>query len=145
MIELEESIHIPLPREHVFAVAARPEHMPLWNPAVLESEVVGEMERGATVLQRIELLGRCYEAEYRVSRYEPPRRVTYTSTVGPVEVEGTMRFAAASGGTLVRWGVLGDCRGFLQVAEGLLARAGRRELRACLDTLRRVVEELVAA
>lgn len=143
MIEVEETIRIALPRRRVFAVASRPDNMPLWNPAVLESELVGPMAPGARVVQRIELLGRDFETEYEVTRYEPGHAVTYTSVRGPVRVEGTMRFESAGEYTLVRWTVAGDCRGFLRVGESLLARAGRRELRGCLESLKRVVEESV--
>lgn len=145
MLELEEAIHIALPPRRVFDVAARPENMPLWNPAVRESEVAGAMGRGARVTQRIELLGRDFEAEYEVTRYQPGRAVTFTSVLGPIRIEGTMRFERRDGGTLVRWTVAGDCRGFLRATEGLLVRAGRRELRGCLENLKRLLEASVAA
>jgi uncharacterized membrane protein len=138
---IEESIVVALPREDVFEFASQPENMPLWNPVVRESRVVGDLEEGAQVVQRIDLLGRRFETIYEVTHYEPCARVEYTSTCGPVEVRGTMRFSPVSGGTRVRWTVVGDARGFLRVADGVLMGLGRQEMRSCLDNLRRVMEE----
>ena len=144
MIEVEEAVRIALPREQVFAVAALPENMTLWNPAVLESQLVGEIEPGARVVQSIRLMGRRFVSEFEVTAFEPPRRVTYSSIRGPVRIEGTMRFEALPGETLVSWTVAGDGRRFFRVAESVLLDAGRRQMRACLENLKRVVEASVA-
>lgn len=145
VLQLEEAIHVALPPRQAFEVAADPANMPLWNPAVRESALIGELGLGARVIQEIELLGRGFEAEYEVTSYRPGREVRFTSVVGPVTIEAAMRFERDAGGTLVRWTVAGDCRGFLRATEGLLARAGRRELRACLENLKHLLEASVAA
>lgn len=141
MIEIEHDILIGRDLDEVFSMAADPRNMPRWNPAVLSSELRGSLRRGATVLQHIDLLGRRFETLFEVRRYEPTRHVTYTSTRGPVEVEGTMEFRSEAGGTRVRWRVRGDCRGFLRIAESALELAGKRELRSSLERLKRLVEE----
>ena len=141
MIEIEDSVLIDRPPGEVFPLAADPRNMPLWNPAVRASEVHGPLRRGTTVIQDIDLVGRRFETVFELRRYEPARRVTYTSTAGPVRVEGTMHFRAEAGGTRVRWTVRGDCRGFLRIAERALVLAGKRELRSCLDRLKSLLEE----
>jgi uncharacterized protein YndB with AHSA1/START domain len=141
MTTLVEEIRIDMPVRRVFRLAARPENMPRWNSAVLESELHGRLAEGAVVLQRIHLLGRRFATEFRVTRYEPPSRITYTSTLGPMDIEGTMEFTSASGGTQVRWTVTGSSRHFLRVADGMLLRVGRREMRSCLGNLKRFVEQ----
>ena len=141
MIEIEDSVLIERPPGDVFRLAADPRNMPLWNPAVIASEVRGPLRRGATVIQDIDLVGRRFETIFKLRRYEPARRVTYTSTAGPVKVEGTMSFRAEAGGTRVGWAVRGDCRGFLRIAERALILAGKRELRSCLDRLKVLLEE----
>jgi uncharacterized membrane protein len=145
MIEIEDSVFVSSPRQAVFRFAARPENMPLWNPAVRESKVIGRLKAGANVVQLIELFGRRFETVFEVTRYEPFRRVTYSSTGGPIEVKGTMEFSTEPGGTMVRWIVCGDCRGFFRAAEGVLRGLGRREMRDCLERLSRVLEEAEAA
>ena len=140
MIQVEESIVVARPRAQVFPVAAHPENMPLWNPAVRESTLVGQLRRGAKVIQRVEVLGRGFDTEFEVTAYEPGRRITYASTGGPVRVQGTMEFRADRGRTHVRWIVGGDARGFIRVAESVLLGAGRPEMQACLDNLRHFVE-----
>lgn len=145
MLRLEDAVFVGLPPRRAFEVAAAPENMPRWNPAVTESEVVGELGPGARVIQTIELMGRTFESEFEVTTYEPGRALTFSSVDGPMRIEGTMRFERAKGGTLVRWTVAGDCRGFLKVAEGLLVRVGRRELRACLESLKALLEEQASA
>ena len=141
MIEIEESIHVSLTPERVFRFAARPESMPLWNPVVRESKALGPLEEGATVVQRIDLLGRRFETTYEVTRYEPDRRIEYTSRTGPLEVQGTMEFRRERGGTRVRWHVAGDCRSLFRVAEGVLSGLGRPEMQTCLKNLKGVLEQ----
>ena len=140
MARIEESIVVGLPREQVFEFAAQPENMPLWNPVVRESRVLGDLEEGAEVVQSIDLLGRRFEATYEVTSYEPCERVEYASSSGPVHVRGTMEFRSVRSGTRIRWEVVGDARGFLRVADGLLLGLGRPEMQSCLENLKRVVE-----
>ncbi|HYT78427.1 MAG TPA: SRPBCC family protein [Actinomycetota bacterium] len=144
MIAIEESIVIDLPRRRVFALAARPENMPLWNSAVLKSEFHGALREGARVVQCIHLLGHRFETAFRVTCYEPPRRVTYTSTHGPMDIRGTMEFLPLQGRTLVRWTVAGSGRAFFRVGEGVLVRVGRHEMHSCLENLKRFVEQTKA-
>jgi carbon monoxide dehydrogenase subunit G len=140
VVQIEESIDILLPLEDVFMFAAHPENMPRWNPVVKESTLVGSLEEGATVRQSIDVLGRRFGAVYEVTRYEPFRAVEFTCTDGPVEVQGRMEFRRVGGATRIQWTVVGDCRGFLRVAEGVLIGLGRPEMRACLENLKLAVE-----
>ena len=140
MIQVEESILVSLPRKRVFLFAAKPQNMPLWNPVIRESKPVGKLRTGARVVQHVELLDRRFETLYEVTAYEPYRKVSYTTSTGPVEIEGTMEFETVSGGTNVRWTVNGGCRGLLRVAEGIMVSLGRPEMKACLENLKRVVE-----
>ena len=72
MNAIRECIGIDLPVERVFRLAARPEDMPRWNSAVVRSELRGRLREGATVVQRIRLLGRQFETTFRVTRYPLP-------------------------------------------------------------------------
>ncbi len=144
MIEIEDSVLVSQPRSAVFRFAARPENMPLWNPVVHESRVEGRLGAGATVVQAASLLGRRFETVYTVTRYEPGRRIVYTSTRGAMDIRGTMEFRSERGGTLIRWVVCGDCRGFLRAAEGVILGAGRREMHACLANLKRLLDAQAA-
>lgn len=141
MIEIEDSVLIDRPPGEVFPMAADPRNMPRWNPAVLASELDGPLRRGATIVQDIDLVGRRFETVFTLRSFQPARSVTFTSTAGPIQVEGTMRFRAEAGGTRVSWTVRGDCRGILRIAERALVLAGKRELRACLARLKRLLEE----
>jgi uncharacterized protein YndB with AHSA1/START domain len=141
VIEIEESIVIARPRHRVFRFAARPENMPLWNPVVLESRTVGTLQEGAQVVQQVELFGCRFEARYQVTSFEQNRRIAYTCTRGPMPVEGIMEFDVERGATRVRWIVGGDVRGLLRLGEGMLVARGRSEMRACLEHLKRLIEE----
>ncbi len=145
MMRIEDSVVIDRPRRQVFPLAASPENMPLWNTAVLESRIYGALQRGARVVQRIHLLGHRFETVYEVTSYEPPRRVTYTSTCGPMDIRGTMEFVSLRGATRIHWTVAGDCRGFLRVAGPVLIGVGHHEMHACLQNLKRFVEQRPAA
>jgi uncharacterized protein YndB with AHSA1/START domain len=140
VIEVEEEILVALPCERVFRFAAKPENMPLWNPAVRESRTIGRLREGAKVVQQIEVVGRRFEATYEVTTYQPHRRITYTCTKGPIDVQGTMEFHRERGSTRVRWIVGGDCGRFLRLPQTVLLGLGRPQMRACLDNLKRAVE-----
>ena len=141
VIQIEETIVVSRPRDEVFSVAADPANMPLWNPAVRESTLVGRLRRGAKVVQLVEILGRRFQTEFEVTTYEPGRRVAYASTGGPLRVQGAMEFRADRGRTHVRWIVSGEPRGFMRVAESVLLGMGRPEMRTCLENLKSVVED----
>lgn len=139
-MRLEESIVVDISSRDSFLFAAHPNHMPLWNPAVVESRVLGELCEGATVVQVARLLGRQFKTAYLVSHYEPFRRVTFSSVSGPMGIEGTMEFEPQRRETWLRWSIEGDVRGFLHVADGLLRSIGRREMRRCLRRLKDLLE-----
>jgi hypothetical protein len=141
MIEIEDRVLVKASLRPTFRFAARPENMPQWNRVVLESVVIGPLRRGTTVVQRVDLLGRRFDAVFEVTCYEPFRKVTYTSIRGPVDVRGTMEFHAEQGGTLVRWIVGGDCRSFLRVAGPVIVTVGRREMHGCLERLKGLLEQ----
>jgi hypothetical protein len=145
VIEIEDRVLVPSPLRSTFRFAARPENMPLWNPVVLESRVVGRLRPGAEVVQRIDLFGRRFDAVFAVTSYEPFRRVAYASRGGPVDVRGTMEFETERAGTLIRWIVCGDCRGFFRVTEAVMVGLGRRQMRICLENLRRALQATRAA
>jgi len=140
VIRIEEAIEVARPRPQVFTVAAHPENMPLWNPAIRESALVGPLRRGAKVIQLVEVLGRRFETEFEVTAYERGRRVAYASAQGPLTVRGEMEFEADGGRTHVRWVVEGDARGLNRLAAGVLLGMGRPEMRTCLENLRHFVE-----
>ena len=141
MIEIEESVFVELPPSRVFRFAGRPQNMPRWNPAIRHSRTVGPLREGAEVEQVVDLMGRRFEVVYEVTEYTPSRRLTCTTTQGPVHVEGTMEFERAPGGTVVRWTVRGDTRGFVRVGKRILVGLGRPEMRACLENLKAILEQ----
>jgi hypothetical protein len=139
-MRIEETTFVNVSRWEAFQVAAQPENIPLWNHGVLESNTRGRLGKGAQIVQVARVFGRCFESVYEVTSYLPPRRVTYSSVLGPMDVRGTMEFISKPDGTLLRWTVVGDCRGFLHVGDAVLERVGRREMRACLRKLAELVE-----
>jgi hypothetical protein len=140
MIEIEQAVALRASPQEVFLFAGCPENMPLWNRAVLRSELLGVLEPGAMVVQIAQVSGLRFETLYRVTSYEPFRQVGFASVSGPMHVEATMRFEGEDPGTLLRWSVRGDCRGFLPVGRSILSLVGRREMRGCLERLKALVE-----
>jgi hypothetical protein len=139
MMEIEESLFISVSRPTVFRYAARPENMPAWNPAILESRVIGPLQAGATVIQRIRLLGRSFEAIFEITSYDPPRRIACQSRTGPVDIRAGMDLRSVRGGTLLHWVVAGNSHGFVHAAEAVMIRAGHLQMRLCLENLRGLV------
>jgi uncharacterized membrane protein len=143
-MRVEESVEINRPLQEVFDYAADPENLPEWSGLVLEvrKETQGTlMEEGARYTTVAKFLGRSFETPYEVSVHDPPRRHTDKSLGGPFPQEYTHTFEEMEGGrTRFTQVSEGEPGGFFRLAGPLLERAGRRQFRADLETLKDLLE-----
>ena len=142
-MRIEESVEINLPPEEVFDYVANPENLPGWSSLVLEvhRETQGELREGDRYTSVSKFLGRRFETPFEVTAHEPNRLHSHRSTGGPLPQEYTSTFEeVAGGGTRMTQVVEGEPGGFFSLAGPLLERAGRRQFRADLETLKDLLE-----
>ncbi len=126
----------------VYAYVADPENLPEWSSLAIEEkdtpEALGEGD-GFTTVGKI--LGRRFETPFEVTVHEPNRQHSHRSTGGPLPQEYTSTFEErAGGGTRMTQVVEGEPGGFFRLAGPLLERAGRRQFKADLETLKDLLE-----
>ena len=143
-MRVEESVEIDRPVEEVFSYAADPEHFPEWSGIILEAHKEtpqGPIAVGERFTNVAKFLGRRFETPFEVTAHEHNRRHSHRSTGGPLVQEYTSTFEeTAGGGTRMRQVVEGEPGGFFRLAGPLLERAGRRQFRADLETLKDLLE-----
>ena len=108
---------VPSPPEAVFAFIADGENARSWRPGVLDIKLVAGSGVGAAYAQGVRGPGgRRIAADYEVTAYEPPRRLAFRATAGPVRPEGEYRVEAAPEGSRVTFSQtaeLGGIKGLL--------------------------------
>jgi uncharacterized protein YndB with AHSA1/START domain len=142
-VRVEESIEIDLPVEEVFAHVAKPENLPEWsNLAVEVKGEPGPLGEGDTFIIVGKFLGRRLETTYERISIEPNRRYTDRATGGPVPDQAwTYTFEELpAGGTRLTRAVEGEPGWFFKLADPLIERALKRQVRADLETLKDLLE-----
>ncbi len=142
MVRIEESTEIKRPVEEVFAYSSDVENLPEWaGPA---AEVRKERPGTPSVGDRFTLvqkfLGRRFESPCEVTAFEPNRRFEYRSTGGPVPYTFTYTYAPSGAATRFTIVVEGEPGSFFKLAGPLLEKAGERQLKNDLETLKDILE-----
>ena len=138
-----ENVEISRPVEEVFAYVSDPQILPEWSGIVKEvrSEAQGTLREGDRYTSVAKSLGRTFETPLEVTAQEPPRRQSARSTGGPFLQEYTYILEeAAGGGTRLTLVAEGEPGGFFRLVGPLLQRAGSRQFRADLATLKDLLE-----
>ena len=143
MLHAEESVEINRPVEEVFAYVSTVESQPEWAtpPIEVRKDTPGPPKEGDTFTGVAKFLGRRFETPYRITSIESNRQFSYHATGGPVpDQRWTFACEEVSRGTRLTMVVEGEPGGFFRLAEPIVARALRRELRGNLETLKDVLE-----
>ena len=139
----EESVEIGRPLGEVFAYVANPENLPEWTNMVLDvrKDAEGQLQEGDRFSVVAKFLGRRFETPFEVSVHEPPRQHSDRSTGGPFEQEYIYTFEQTAGGkTRLTHVVEAEPGGFFKLVGPLLERAGIRQFRADLLSLKDLLE-----
>ncbi len=139
----EESVEIDRPPEEVFAYVANPENLPEWSSLVLEvrKDAEGQLKEGERFGVVAKFLGRRFETPFEVSAHEPPRQHSDRSTGGPFEQEYIYTLEpTGGGGTRLTHVAEAEPGGFFKLVGPLLERAGSRQFKADLQSLKDLLE-----
>ncbi len=87
--------------------------------------------------------GRRIDGDYRITAFDPPRRLEFLVTAGPARPRGVFELADSAGrGTVVRFTLDLRPAGLMKLMTPMIARQMRREV-AQLETLKKVLEQAV--
>lgn len=149
MTRLHETIQTTLPVDEAFAFVADFANASRWDPGVATSERIddGPLGIGARYRLGIRMRGRVLPMEYRITTFEPPRRVVLTGHGSNVSAVDDIRFAPApmDGGTSVDYTADIRLEGWMRLVEPFAGGAFARIARAALDGMQRALDDRAAA
>jgi uncharacterized protein YndB with AHSA1/START domain len=134
-------VDIERPVETVFAFIADGEKCPEWRPGILDIKHVSGEGAGATYTQGVRgPMGRRVAADYRITAFEPNRRIEFLTTSGPVRPHGRYDFESVAGGTRLTFSLEAEVKGFQRLLMGsMVQKTMVSEVRA-LDNVKRILE-----
>lgn len=143
MISNQASLIVDQPTERVFAFVTQFEKRPQWCQGTLESKQTssGAIGVGTTFHEVFQLfLGRKGQADYKVTEYEPNKRLVFVSTSGGiVQAKETLSFEALAHGTRITQTTDAQFNR-LKLIEPLFKGMGERMLLANLAHLKNELE-----
>ena len=141
MPRASSEIVIKRPREDVFVFLANPENDPQWRSGVLDLKRVSGSGIGARYTQGVKGPGgRRIPADIEITEFDPGQSIAFQTLTGPVRPRGRYLLSAAEGGTLVRFHLDADVRGFKRLMSSMVQRTMDNEV-GQLDRLKRVLEQ----
>ena len=147
MPHIEGEIVINRPVEEVFAFVADERNEPRYNPRMLSVQQTSSGPVGVGTRWRAEMatMRRSMPMTIDVTAYEPPRRLSSSTHLSTMEIEGALSFESVPQGTRMRWQWDLRPRGLLKLVKPLVARMGQRQEQATWANLKRVLEAPAAA
>ena len=151
MTKLIEQIETALPPEAACAYVADFANSMDWDPGVATSERVddGPARVGSRYRLGVRLAGRVAPMEYRITVFEPSRRVVLIGAGSGVSAVDEIRFTATGSGTRIDYTADIRLGGALRLVQpflgGQFARIGREALAGMKRTLDARAEALASA
>jgi carbon monoxide dehydrogenase subunit G len=128
MTRLHETITTPLPLDDAFAFVADFANAQHWDPGVASSERLddGPVGVGSRYRLGIRMRGRVVPMEYRITTFEPSRRVVLGGEGSNVSAVDDIRFEATPAGTRIQYTADIRLGGWMRLIEPLAGGAFRR-------------------
>jgi len=142
MIEFEHSIFIDRPPQDVFDYMNTPANAAIWQNGSEAGEWTSEAPYGigSTYRAVTKFLGRRFEADLEVTRWDPPTRSASKAISGPVPFENDLTYQAQGDGTLLKNKIQIEFGGIFKIAEGLVAKQLEKSVESDLSTLKLLLE-----
>jgi uncharacterized protein YndB with AHSA1/START domain len=142
MPHAEHTVTVSRPQQEVFDYLADGTHNREWRAGVLEIErTSADPGTGATYRQVMAGPGgRRIDGDYRVTVFDPPRRLEFQVTAGPARPAGAFELSEnADQSTRVRFALELNPPGLMKLMSPMISRTMRREV-AQLDNLKAILE-----
>ncbi len=119
MTRLQETIETSLPVDEAFAFVADFANSPVWDPNTATSTRIddGPLGVGARYQLGVKMRGRVAPMEYRVTTWEPGRRVVLQGVGSNVSATDEIRFAPIATGTRIDYTADIHLTGWMRLAE----------------------------
>jgi carbon monoxide dehydrogenase subunit G len=147
MPRLHETIDTSLPIDETFAFVADFANARLWDPGVATSERIddGPVAVGARYRLGVRMRGKVAPMEYRITTFEPPRRVVLTGEGSNVSAVDEIRFEATPTGTRVDYTADIRLGGWMRLAEPFAGGAFAKIAKDALDGMQRALDDRATA
>jgi len=146
MAHVEGQIIIHRPVDEVFDFVADERNEPRYNPQMRRAEQTsaGPIGVGTTFRAESTSLGRPVVMTIAFTDYERPRRLTSSTHLSNMDIQGTLTFDPVAEGTRMRWSWELEPQGMLKLMTPVVALIGRRQERAIWTDLNRYLEARAA-
>lgn len=119
---IKNTIVVNRPIEIVFDYASHFERHPEWQPDLKAAEFQGPAQVGAAGSETRQMGRRVQTYQWRVSECEPPHRLGFETTSGPMRPAGTMAFRSEGEGTRVDFEMALNPRGWMKLLAPIIER-----------------------
>ncbi|MGZ3600454.1 MAG: SRPBCC family protein [Ktedonobacterales bacterium] len=142
MAHVEGQIIIHRPVDEVFDFVADERNEPRFNPQMrwAEQTSAGPIGVGTTFRAEITSRGRPVVMTITFTDFERPQRLTSTTHLSTMDIQGTLTFNPVPEGTRMRWSWELEPRGMLKLMTPVVALIGRRQERTIWTGLKRYLE-----
>lgn len=142
MISVEQSVFINRLPEDVFAFATDVPNIPSWQLDAVSAEPTSDPPPGVGSTMRLmqKFMGREIANDIEITVWEPPYRMCFQTTSGPIGFAGCSTCEESDGGTQFTWTMEGEVGGFFKVAEGIVARQLEKSVGENLNQLKSIME-----
>ena len=142
MINLDISTMIYRPIGQVFDFMSSPENDFQWQYGTLASARISEgVSNIGTLFRSIgHLMGRRVESTFEVTEYELNKKYGFKSLSGPLQSQTSYAFEIVEGSTKITVSTQANMVNPLQMAEGILEKQMRKQLRENLGMLKDLLE-----
>ncbi len=142
----EHQVSIARPVADVFAYVADGLNGPRWRPGVLDVALASGSGVGAVYKQGVRGPGgRRIDADYRVTAFEPNRRLAFEAIAGPVRPTGEYRFEATDGSTRLTFTLQAELGGIKKLLMGGAVQRTMDAEVAATERLKTILEASAAS
>ena len=137
MITVILQTEIEAPPEMVFDLLADHTKFPLWDPHMNECKLYSEgpIVRGSKGVTIGEFRGKWVETEIYYDAYDRPKYVSGGTSSGPVKARNTSEFFPTEKGTLIKWKMDVEFKGFMRLLEPLMKSSLIKQRKETMDAL----------
>ena len=142
MAKIQQSITIHQPVEQVFAFVRDTRNTTRWHPSLTEARasLEGPAQVGTQITEVRTFIGRKRESTFEIIELEPHKRIVMKSESGPFPLKVTMTFESLENATRITLEADAEPKGFLKLADGMIAVTLKKELETDLSAAKHVVE-----
>lgn len=141
-MKVKHTIFINRPLDDVFAFVTDLHNETRWQPEIKQVILAGPLQAGSTFREIRVTFGRTYDWHFRITAFDPPRRITIDTISGTARYRGSRTFEAVAGGTQVTESGELEVPRALRVFNPLFSRLSQRPLRLAYGRLKRLLESV---